>query len=165
MNDKEIIEVIDSYINREYRDFSQYYDSVAWFTFNFQQIDDFEKESVFNFFLAEIIENNYNKWKFCLDVIVEGNFKKLACNLEEIFRNYSKSKDEYWNKQMINAMLDLKYGDAMEIYLDYISQISNVFGNDCTEIFDVSTKICTFNFSIGSELLVDFLVKYSVDFL
>jgi hypothetical protein len=85
---------------------------------------DEEKNEVFQFFLHELIHNDYDLWNIGLNTIVKMKEVELAPDIFSIYKKNHYLKDNDWKDKIIMSLMNLEYHEPKKVYVEYIHEYS-----------------------------------------
>jgi len=124
MNDKYLIGLINDLLKESDHNKDDGTELVKKLAYFFSKTDDSEKTIWVRFFLNEIEFNvNNGFWSICLDAFVEANYTTIAPEIERIFVEQKKQKDNFWKFRFTRALLLLNCKSLS--YIGYIDDLIN----------------------------------------
>lgn len=118
MNEEDIVQIFKEQIKRYERYDTRGFAIINSLALGISEIEDKKEYQDFvDFMFREAVDNKYNLWAFCIEVIVKLNAPGFAKKLEHIYYEYNEYKDGEWGNEITFSLMDMKYTAAEDLYL------------------------------------------------
>lgn len=132
---------------------------VAALAKEFNSYDSNTRNLVIDFFIRELQTDQNGMRGLTLPVLEDMEANEAAYRIFETYRQILKNDDPKWEKEIVTALMILRFPDPEEFYSDYIEKYTNR-KPDNGYLFFLGVLYCRVDPSKALNLLSDYFIKH-----